>query len=89
MNDVLLGLGIALALFTYFGIGLLISIFIKADLMETAALYFVWPIYVALVLIVLFLYGCFRMGVFVKSRVYRRQRYLERRRKQKENEKAL
>ena len=89
MSEVLMGLGIAALIFVYFGVGLLISIFIKADLLETAALYFVWPFYVTLVLIILFFYGCYRMGVLVKSRVYRRQRYLERRRKKKQNEEVL
>jgi len=83
MYDVLIGLGIALAIFTYLGIGLALSIFIDADELETIVLYLVWPLYVTLVLFILFFYGCYRMGVFVKSRVYRRQRYLERRRKQK------
>ena len=83
MTDVLIGLGIALAVFTYLGIGLALSIFIDADGLQTIVLYLVWPLYVTLVLIILFFYGCYKLGVLVKSRVYRRQRYLERRRKQK------
>ena len=52
--NVLIGLGVAALIFAYLGVGLLISIFIDADLLETAALYFVWPFYVTLVLIILF-----------------------------------
>lgn len=89
MLDVLIGIGIGLAMVAYLGIGLAISIFIEADELETTALFIVWPLYVTLVLIILFFYGCYRLGVLVKSRVYRRQRYFERRRKKNQNEKML
>lgn len=76
-------------LFVYMTIGLILGIVANCTTDELIIVTLFWPVFVFVTLFVLFFYACFKMGVLVKTRVYRRQRYLERRRKQKQNEKML
>lgn len=72
-----------LGMYIYLTLGLLFAIVTRCEPGgETVIVVLLWPVFTFLTLGVLFFYTCFRIGVLVTSRVNRRKRYLERRRKQ-------
>lgn len=80
---------LVLGLLTYFAIGLMLASSIKANPTETIVLLIAWPFYVVTVLLILFGYLNFQLGILVTSRVQRRRRYLKRRNAKKQNEEVL